>query len=84
MSAEEAVVAALARAQNGVDYSPRLGAVCPVCGTEHLPVYKTMPWSGNARVRYHKCPNSACLLGRLGRSVKSIEVEHEALHLTAS
>ena len=51
--AQRAVVAAIAKAREGVEYSAQEGAVCPVCGATRLRAYKTMPWCGSVRVRYH-------------------------------
>lgn len=73
-----AVAAALAKASEGVDYTARDGAVCPVCGSKKLKVYKTMPWEGAARTRYHHCKNRRCVLHKLGLSVKSIQVDDNA------
>ena len=59
-------------ARAGVTYSAKLKASCPACG-QQLHTIKTLPWSGNSRIRYHKCINPDCLLSMLGQSVKSIE-----------
>jgi len=68
------VAGVMARAAAGVDYTSRRGAICPACG-RRTRVYCTRPWADNIRVRYHKCGNQACLVGNLGLSVKSIEVD---------
>lgn len=68
-----AIAAAIAKAQAGVDYSPRTGATCPSCGAIRLRVVTTRPWDGEARVRFHKCLSKGCLLETLRISVKSIE-----------
>lgn len=73
--AQRAVVAAIAKAREGVEYSPKNGAVCPVCGATKLPVQRTMSWSGNVRIRYHRCVNPACVLCELGEGVKSLQVD---------
>lgn len=58
------VVEAVRRAQETpVTYDRIEGVKCPLCG-EVLPtrgcgVYRTTPWGGNARVRYHTCPKCA-------------------------
>ena len=55
---------AVAAVNTGVDYDRRKGVDCPACGVNHLPnscgVYRTMPWGGGERVRYHKCPLCTC------------------------
>lgn len=45
----------------GVVWSPRTKATCPQCGKAEVSPYKTWPWAGKNRVRYHKCPNCQCL-----------------------
>lgn len=70
-----AVATAMEEAGAGVDYSPRHGAVCPWCGRKRIPVYRTMPWSGGARVRYHHCPTKGCLLHDMNVGVKSVQEE---------
>lgn len=67
------ILTAKEQAQAGVDYSPRYGAVCPCCKTVKIPIFRTMPWDGNTRIRYHKCKNTDCLLSRLNLSVKSLQ-----------
>ncbi|BCL59953.1 hypothetical protein DGMP_06460 [Desulfomarina profundi] len=62
------------RAANGVDYSPRLGGLCPWCG-EKSRIYKTTPWEGNTRIRYHRCKNPGCVLAAMKITIKSIEVD---------
>lgn len=62
------------RAETGVDYSPREGATCPLCGTPRLPVVCTKAWVGTTRIRYHRCGNPQCLLHSLGKQIKSVEV----------
>jgi hypothetical protein len=64
----------IAQAEAGVDYSPRIGAVCPACGRP-AKIYATRPWDGPTRVRYHHCRNTACLLCALGKSIKSVQVD---------
>lgn len=75
MSSKKAIAAAIAKAQAGVDYSPRMGAVCPCCGVEKLPVRNTLSWSGPVRVRFHLCENKHCLLYKLKQTVKSVELD---------
>lgn len=61
-------------AANGVDYSPKRGAVCPGCG-KRTKVTNTQKWDGNMRIRYHRCQHSSCVLSTMGDSIKSIEVD---------
>jgi len=68
------VVAARDEAAAGVDYSPRAGAACPLCGTKAR-IYSTMPWEDNTRIRYHRCENGSCPMSSLRVSIKSIEVD---------
>lgn len=72
--AQRTVVAAITKAREGVAYTAKDGAVCPVCGAKRLRAYKTMAWSGNVRIRYHKCVNPECVLCELGEGVKSLQV----------
>lgn len=72
----EVVREIVARVQEArvVDYSPREGVICPVCGGRlrvgRLGVTKSMPWCGSVRERYHSCP--LC-----GARFKSVEVDKE-------
>ena len=66
------VVQAKSRAEQGVDYSSRHGALCPWCKTR-AKTYCTRPWDGVARVRFHRCTNPACVLATIGTSIKSLE-----------
>lgn len=68
------IVEAREAAASGVDYSPRLGAICPWCG-KRAKIYKTLPWEDRVRVRYHRCENVACVVGALRLTIKSIEVD---------
>jgi len=67
---------AIELAAAGVDYSPRYGAVCPLCGTPRARVTGSLPWDGNIKVRYHRCANQECRLARLKVSIKSVEVDN--------
>jgi hypothetical protein len=67
-----AVVAAIKEAEQGVDYTPKHGASCPFCG-KRARVLFTRGWTGNVRIRYHRCPNRRCPINSLERSIKSIE-----------
>jgi len=68
--------AAVAKAAAGVDYSPRLGAVCPLCRTPRARVTGSLPWEGNIKVRYHRCVSGNCRLHRLRITIKSVEVDN--------
>lgn len=63
------------RADQSVDYSPRYGAVCPVCGAANLKVITSRPWEDNIKVRFHKCRNRECLLYWKGTSIKSVQID---------
>lgn len=73
MNSKKAIAAAIAKAQAGVDYSPRTGATCPCCGAENLRVRNTLAWAGTMRVRFHLCTNPRCLLAQLKQGIKSVE-----------
>ena len=77
-AATAAIAAAIAKAQAGVDYSPRTGATCPCCGAKKLGVRNTLPWSGTMRVRFHLCSNPQCLLAQLKQGIKSVEIDSGA------
>lgn len=62
------------KAASGVDYSPRLGCLCPWCGNK-AKIYKTTKWEGGTRIRYHRCEKTGCVLAATGATIKSIEVE---------
>ncbi|MCK9324566.1 MAG: hypothetical protein M0P69_03630 [Bacteroidales bacterium] len=70
------VAAAIEMAGQGVDYTPKSGAVCPWCGKDRIPVYCTKPWSGDVRIRYHHCNNPECILYRLNTGIKSLQENH--------
>lgn len=78
MATNRAVVRLIAhssqQARDGVDYSPRSGARCPHCGAR-AKIYKTTPWEGALRVRYHRCHSRGCALAVLGVTIKSVEVD---------
>ena len=59
-------------AELGVDYSPRHGAACPCCGKRTL-IYKSIPWDGDTKLRYHRCQNKSCILSRVNKSIKSVQ-----------
>ena len=69
---EKYLVKAISEAENGVDYSPKTGAVCPFCGTRTY-VKDTRPWEGDCRIRYHRCGNPSCCLYLLTKTIKSVE-----------
>ena len=62
------------RAECGVDFTSRYGAVCPWCGGR-TKVYKTMAWEDSTRIRYHKCLGARCAINSLGITIKSVESE---------
>ncbi len=62
-------------AKNGVDYSPKIGAICPSCETPRTPVVGSLPWDGDCKIRYHKCKNPDCPFSVLGITIKSIQVD---------
>lgn len=68
------IVKAKDDAAAGVDYSPRLGAICPWCGCR-AKIYKTLPWEDRVRIRYHRCIDDRCVVAALGLTIKSIEVD---------
>lgn len=51
-----------------VDWSPKRGAVCPICGQVRCRVSSTLSWCGTVRERYHRCQ-------RCGHTFKSLEDE---------
>lgn len=69
---EKYLVNAISEAENGVDYSPKTGALCPFCDRKTY-VKDTRPWMGDCRVRYHKCTNPTCCLYHLSKTIKSVE-----------
>lgn len=75
------IAAAKERGSQGVDYSPRLGAICPWCG-KRAKIVKTLPWEDRTRIRYHRCHTEGCLMATMGNSIKSIEVDHVELEET--
>ncbi len=66
------VAKAREKAAAGVSYSSRTGALCPFCGKK-AKIYRTTPWEGSLRVRYHRCQGTVCLIASLGITIKSIE-----------
>ena len=62
-----------AKADAGVDYSARWGAVCPVCGKARMQTVTSRPWKNGIKIRYHKCNNLECLVCRIGLSLKSYQ-----------
>jgi len=63
---------AIQQAESGVDYDRKAGAACPFCGHK-VKVQDTRPWTGNSRIRYHRCRNERCPLYEFERSIKSVE-----------
>lgn len=74
---------AIEKAAEGVEYSPRYGAICPFCGAIWMPSYKCKPWDDNTRVRYHKCKNKDCQLHINDISIKSVQVDRSGVKLPA-
>lgn len=68
------LAAALVLAEHGVAYSPRYGALCPLCGAR-MKVTVTKKWHGASRVRWHRCRAEGCLLARVEKAVKSVEMD---------
>ncbi len=69
------VARAKQEAENGIVYSRRLGAVCPMCGTPRAHTVRSLPWMDGIKIRYHKCKNFGCLLCTLQVTIKSVEEE---------
>ena len=74
MSAKTAIAAAMARARAGVDYLPKEGAACPMCG-KRCPVVSSPKESAGVKIRYHRCRNGACVLASLDVLVKSVQAD---------
>ncbi len=68
------VAEAKEKAEASVDYSPKDGAVCPVCGKKKIPIQTSRPWVDNIKIRYHKCNNVECVVSHMGMTVKSVQV----------
>lgn len=66
----------VALARDGVDYSPRLGASCPACGTIRTKVTHSCRWEDGCKIRYHKCGNGNCPISVANISIKSIEKDY--------
>jgi hypothetical protein len=63
-----------AKAESGVDYRPRTGALCPACGNP-AKVVVTRPWEGDTRIRYHRCLTPGCALSTIKQSIKSVQTD---------
>ncbi len=72
MSANTALIVAVAKAREGVVYSPKKGALCPMCG-KRCPVVSSPRWVNKIKVRYHQCKNKKCVLSTTKVSVKSVQ-----------
>jgi hypothetical protein len=68
------IIALVALAAEGVEYTAAYGAVCPACNAQKLKVYCSKPVLDGFRERYHRCRNSVCPLANMGTSIKSIQV----------
>jgi len=66
------LASAIQQAEQGVDYNPKHGVACPFCGHKTR-IHITKPWSGNSRIRYHRCQNESCWMYEMERSIKSVE-----------
>lgn len=69
----KAVVAVIAKCEEGAEYQSGVGAACPECG-DVMATSTTRPIRDGLRVRYHKCRSATCIVRMLGLSIKSIEV----------
>lgn len=68
------IVIARREAAAGVDFSPRVGALCPWCHRK-AKGYRTLPWEDATRIRYHRCENHDCPISTMNVTIKSIEVD---------
>lgn len=68
----KAVLAVIVKCEQGVDFEPGVGAICPECGAV-LSTTKTCPKQDGLRVRYHRCRSALCIVKMLRQSIKSIE-----------
>jgi hypothetical protein len=73
----EAIKAAVSMAREGVDYSAKDGARCPMCG-RRCPVVSSPRRSGDLKIRYHQCKNAGCVMSCTGVSLKSVQREVKA------
>ncbi len=71
---EKAIAAAVAKAREGVRFTLKGGAPCPLCG-QRCRVVSSPKSSGTFKVRYHLCGNSKCLLCQLRANIKSVQSE---------
>ncbi len=63
------------KANDGIEYSRRFGAVCPVCGAQKIKTIRSDPWRDGVKIRYHRCMNSHCIAAVMSIIIKSIELE---------
>lgn len=61
---------AFRKAEEGVDYDIKNGAVCPYCG-DRVRVFKSEPWFGELKLRYHRCSNPECVFHIIDKCIKS-------------
>lgn len=61
-------ILAESKEKTAVDFSPKHGGVCPLCGRTKCQVNTVGRWSGPVRERYHNCRHC-------GHSFKSVEVD---------
>jgi len=62
------------KAESGVDYRPRAGALCPSCG-KSMKIVATRPWEEYLRIRYHRCRTPGCILAVIKQSIKSVQID---------
>ena len=70
MSAEgavKAIVAVVAKCEEGVEYETDVGAACPECG-DMLATTTTRTIQDGLRERYHKCTCALCIVRKIGRA----------------
>ena len=70
---------AIEKAAQGVEYSPKYGAICPFCGAIKIPAATTRKWEEKTRVRYHKCNNAGCPLCFRNISIKSVQTDRSGV-----
>ena len=61
-------VLAESRDNSAVDFSPKNGGICPLCGQKKCSIRCVGKWSGSVRERYHICRSCS-------HSFKSVEVD---------
>jgi len=69
------IVFAIQKAAQGVEYTPKYGAVCPFCGSIRMRTITTRKWDGDTRTRFHRCKNKSCPLHKRKVYIKSVQVD---------